>query len=107
VVLKETTGAGNGFEVVLKEAQVKASERGVPSAGLNVLGERAQVRLPPDFVLYVELQDPGVVVEFGKTILEGVLQCVARLSEPVGVASLGGKRTQLEERRDRLTVIEQ
>ncbi len=76
-------------------------------ARLDVGAECLQIALPVGFVLGIELQDPGLLLQFVEAVLQGVLQSIAHVAQPARLASLGADGGELEERRHRLAVLQQ
>ncbi|MNM90547.1 hypothetical protein D3C81_1028130 [compost metagenome] len=106
-VLEQTTGLRNRAQVVRKEAQVELAERAALSTWLQIARQGMQIVVPACFVLRVELDHPGVVVQLVKRVLQGVFERIARLPQPSQLAALGADRLQLEEGRHRLPVLQQ
>lgn len=106
-VLEQAARLGDRAQVVTEEAQVELAERAALRAWMQVRPQRAQVVLPIGFVLRVELHHPRVLVQFVEGVLQRILQGIAGLPQPDGLAPFGTDRLQLEERRHRLAIFEQ
>ena len=100
-------GFCDGAQVMGEEAQVEVAEGAALSPRPQITGQFAQVVVPACLVLGIELNYPGVLVEFVEGILQRVLQRIACLPQPGQFAPFGADRGQLEEGRHGLAVLEQ
>jgi len=90
-----------------KEAQVEIGKGRALRSGLHVVLQAMQILRKTGLILRVKLDDPRVVFEFIKTVLQGVFQCVAGLRQPYGFTAFGSERGQFKEGGDRVAVFQQ
>ncbi|GBC59061.1 hypothetical protein PSNTI_45610 [Stutzerimonas stutzeri] len=106
-VLEQTARLGHRAQVMAEEAQVELGERRLTGARLHIVAQGLHVLVETGLVLSVELQHPGVLIQFIETVLQRVFQGIAGLREPARFPAFGAQRHQLVERRHRLPVLQQ
>src|SRR3546814_6019309 len=90
-----------------EKTQIKLAKRSVLRTRLHVTLQGLEVLIKASFILGIELQHPRVLVQLVKTILQRVLQRIARLCQPGGLPAFGAQRNQLKKRPYRLAVLQQ
>ncbi len=101
-VLEQAAGLGHRAQVVAEEAKIELGEGCAASARLHVVAQGLHVLVEAGFVLGVELEHPGVLVQLIERILERVFERIAGMREPARLPTFGAQRDQLVEGCDRL-----
>ncbi|MNR51949.1 hypothetical protein D3C85_1717100 [compost metagenome] len=71
------------------EFQVRLGEDRAACAVPNIVSEPAQVGGEIMVVLAEKLRHPRRLIQFVKTVLQGVLEGIARCHQPIGLTSFG------------------
>ncbi|MPN05265.1 hypothetical protein SDC9_152515 [bioreactor metagenome] len=93
--------------MVAEEAQIELGEGRATGSRLHIVAQGLHVLVEAGFVLGIELQHPGVLVQLIEAVLQRVFQRIAGVREPARFPALGAQRDQLVEGRDGLTVLKQ
>ena len=106
LILKQTTGLGDGLQMTAAELQIRLGEDRTSRAVLNIIGELGQVGCEVVVVLTEKLRHPRRLIQLVKAILQGVFEGVADRHQPIGFAPFGADGQQLEHRTHRAIVIQ-
>jgi len=88
-VLEQAARLGDRAQVVAEESKVELRECGAAGARLHVVAQVLHVLVEAGFVLGVELEHPGVLVQFIETVLQRVFERIAGMCQPAGFPPLG------------------
>ncbi|MNO68675.1 hypothetical protein D3C76_595140 [compost metagenome] len=107
LILKQTTGLGDGLQMTAAELQIRLGEDGASRAVLNIASEPIEVGGEVVVILAEKLRHPRRLIPLVKAILQGILEGIAGRHQPIGFAPFSADGQQLEHRTHRAIVIEQ
>ncbi|CAI2794288.1 Uncharacterised protein [Serratia ficaria] len=107
VVIEQTALLCNSTQVMGKEAKIEGRKLAFSRTWLKVIFQGGEIAVPVGIILGIKLNDPGRFIQFIKTVLERVLQCIPDLCQPGGFPAFRADRHQLEERGDGNAVLQQ